>query len=83
LRNNVPLGTTLSRLHRARAQTPNPVFDVVFIKPNTSGDTRVTNRVQPGGRYTATNITLRQLIRDAYRVQEFQIIGGPRWMNSD
>jgi uncharacterized protein (TIGR03435 family) len=67
----------------ARAQAANPVFDVVSIKPNTSGDARVTNRVQPGGRYTATNITLRQLIRDAYRVQEFQIVGGPRWMNSD
>jgi bla regulator protein blaR1 len=67
----------------ARAQAANPVFDVVSIKPNTSGDTRVTNRVQPGGRYAATNITLRQLIRDAYRVQEFQIVGGPGWMNSD
>ena len=67
----------------ARAQVPNPVFDVVSIKPNTSGDTRVTNTVQPGGRYTATNITLRQLIRDAYRVQEFQIVGGPGWTNSD
>jgi uncharacterized protein (TIGR03435 family) len=67
----------------ARAQAVNPVFDVVSIKPNTSGDTRVTNRVQPGGRYTATNITLRQLIRDAYRVQEFQVVGGPGWMSSD
>ena len=67
----------------ARPQAANPVFDVVSIKPNTSGDTRVTNRVQPGGRYTATNITLRQLIRDAYRVQEFQIVGGPGWMNLD
>jgi uncharacterized protein (TIGR03435 family) len=67
----------------ARAQAANPVFDVVSIKPNTSGDTRVTNRVQPGGRYIATNITLRQLIRDAYRIQEFQIVGGPGWMNSD
>jgi uncharacterized protein (TIGR03435 family) len=67
----------------ARAQAANPVFDVASIKPNTSGDTRVTNRVQPGGRYTATNITLRQLIRDAYRIQEFQIVGGPVWMNSD
>jgi uncharacterized protein (TIGR03435 family) len=67
----------------ARSQAANPRFDVVSIKPNTSGDTRVTNRVQPGGRYTATNITLRQLIRDAYRVQEFQIVGGPGWINSD
>jgi uncharacterized protein (TIGR03435 family) len=67
----------------ARAQVAGPVFDVVSIKPATSGDTRVTNRVQPGGRYTATNITLRQLIRDAYRVQEFQIVGGPGWMNLD
>jgi hypothetical protein len=39
----------------ARAQVATPVFDVVSIKPNTSGDTRVTNKVQPGGRYAATN----------------------------
>jgi len=27
--------------------------------------------------------TLAALIRSAYRVQEFQIVGGPDWMNSE
>jgi uncharacterized protein (TIGR03435 family) len=37
----------------------------------------------PGGRFTATNATLFLLIEQAYRVQHFQIIGGPSWINAD
>jgi uncharacterized protein (TIGR03435 family) len=37
----------------------------------------------PGGRFTATNATLRQLIRNAYQLQEFQITGGPAWLDRD
>ena len=37
---------------------------------------------QPG-RYIATNVTLRLLIRNAYQLQDFQITGGPGWMASD
>ena len=38
---------------------------------------------QPGGRFTATNIPLKELIKIAYSVQQFQITGGPTWINSD
>ena len=65
------------------AQTPaSPAFDVASIKPNNSGDGRVMMQNQPG-RFTATNITLRILIRNAYQLQEFQISGGPSWLTSD
>ena len=37
---------------------------------------------QPG-RFTANNVTLRMLIRNAYQLQDFQISGGPGWLNSD
>jgi uncharacterized protein (TIGR03435 family) len=38
---------------------------------------------QPGGRFTATNITVRFLIRTAYQLQDDQISGGPNWLTSD
>ena len=61
---------------------PAPEFEVASIKPNNSGDGRVMMQVQPG-RYQATNVTLRLLIRNAYQLQDFQITGGPSWIASD
>src|SRR5436190_4820105 len=65
-------------------QQPPPggwAFEVASIKPNSSGDGRVMMQMQPG-RFIATNITLRLLIRNAYQLQDFQITGGPGWMAS-
>ena len=74
----------------AAAQTPPPapVFEVASIKPNKSGDGRFSIGFQPGGRFTATGMPLRQLIAIAYgsagqQLPTFRIIGGPGWMNSD
>ncbi len=36
-----------------------------------------------GGQFTITNAPLRLIIRNAYRLQDFQIVGGPGWLNSD
>jgi len=60
-----------------------PQFEVASIKPNKSGDGRVMMGIQPGGRLTATNVTLRLLIRNAYQLQDFQITGGPSWLAED
>ena len=66
------------------AQTPaTPAFEVASVKPNKSGDGRVMFGLQPGGRFNATNVTLRMLLRQAFNVQESQIVGGPDWMTSD
>ena len=59
-----------------------PAFDVVSVKPNVSGDERSASYVQPGGRYTASNVTLRMLIKTAYQVHDDQIVGGPDWMET-
>jgi bla regulator protein BlaR1 len=72
---------------RLRAQSPQaapdgPTFEVASVKLNTSGDRRVFMQNQPG-RFIATNVTLRMLIRNAYQLQEFQISGGPGWIGSD
>ncbi len=65
------------------AQTLAKTFEVASVRPNKSGDGRVMFGLQPGGRFTASNVTLRMLLRQAFNVQEFQIVGGPDWMASD
>jgi uncharacterized protein (TIGR03435 family) len=37
----------------------------------------------PGGRFTATNVPLRQLILMAYQLQPFQIEGAPEWATTE
>jgi len=70
---------------RVGAQAPAgaPAFEVASVKPNKSGDRRIMLGMQPGGRFTATNVPLRMLIRNAYRLQDFQLVGGPGWITSD
>lgn len=66
------------------AQTPaGTAFEVASVRPNKSGDGRVMLGMQPGGRFTATNVPLRLLLRQAFNVQDFQIVGGPDWITSD
>src|ERR1700704_2112335 len=61
----------------------NPVFEVASVKQNKSGEGFIRIGMAPGGRFTANNVPLRQLILMAYQVQPFQIEGGPGWMTSD
>jgi len=72
---------------RAQSQpassAPLPSFEVASVKPNHSGSNNVSISLPPSGRFVATNIPLRMLIRMAYKVQNFQITGGPGWINSD
>ncbi len=67
-----------------RAQAPAATaFEVASVKPNRTGDGRVMVGVQPGGRYNATNVPLMLILRQAFNVQDFQIVGGPDWIKSD
>jgi uncharacterized protein (TIGR03435 family) len=66
------------------AQTPSsPAFEVASVKPNKTGDQRVMIGIQPGGRFNASNVPLRMLLRQAFNVQEFQLVGGPDWLGSE
>ena len=60
-----------------------PEFEVAAVKPNKTGSAKVMIRTQPGGRFTAENVTLRSLILFAYRLQPLQLAGGPGWLDSD
>ena len=68
----------------AQAATGAPAeFEVASVKPNKGGDNRVMLGMQPGGRFTGTNVSLRQLMTLAYRVQPFQVVNAPGWVDSD
>jgi uncharacterized protein (TIGR03435 family) len=72
----------------SQAQTPaadasRPVFEAASIRLNKTGADGASVRVQPGGRLNVTNNSLRNIVRNAYNVQNFQIVGGPDWINTD
>jgi uncharacterized protein (TIGR03435 family) len=71
------------------AQEPKkaPTFEVASIKlsdPNNTSPLAMIPMVLPQGpgRLSATNVPLRLLVRMAYQVQDFQIVGGPSWQLS-
>ncbi len=59
-----------------------PTFEVASIKPSDSSSPFMSIRDTPGGRYTANGISVKLLIQNAYNVHDFQISGGPNWINS-
>jgi bla regulator protein blaR1 len=77
--------SSVPMLEAQQAPDPNvPLsFEAASIKANKSGDVGGFVRRQPGGRFTATNMPLRQLILFAYQVQPAQLIGGPNWLASE
>jgi uncharacterized protein (TIGR03435 family) len=61
-------------------------FEVASIKPNQSGTSTIRWTFE-GGRFTAVNVTLKALVSSAYAppqqpLADFQIAGGPRWLDS-
>jgi uncharacterized protein (TIGR03435 family) len=87
---NVPLHIALLEQIPAAIAPPvppahagRPNFEVASIKPNNSGDLRTTSArpLPANGTYTATNQSVRQLIRQAYGLKQFQLEGGPKWID--
>ena len=75
-------------LLRVSAQTPEreeaePAFEVASVTANRSGDPAASFGGRPGGQLIVRNNTLRNIIRNTYGLQNFQIVGGPDWMDSD
>lgn len=71
-----------------RQQPANPAgaprrFEVASVKRNYIPDLVQRSRLTTTpGRFTATNYSLRSLIKYAYSVTDREIIGGPDWMDS-
>jgi|SRR5579862_876364 len=67
----------------AVAQTdPRTEFEVASVKPAAPGARGTLIRPGPGGGLTITNMTLKEMIVFSYRIQPFQISGGPGWLDS-
>jgi uncharacterized protein (TIGR03435 family) len=72
------------------AQTPAPAseppaFEVASIKPSPPEDpNHISSNIRrsEGGRLTANNVGLKALIAIAYQVRDFQISGGPDWIET-
>jgi uncharacterized protein (TIGR03435 family) len=72
------LATSVGQTHSSE---PRPEFSVASIKPNNGSccTTYGVGNAGGGGKL----VTLKTLIGLAYRLQQFQIIGGPSWVGSD
>ena len=69
--------------HWGIAQQPALSFDVASIKPNKSGSGDASINGRPGGSFSAVNVTMMQLMRNAFGIQEYQVSGQPPWFNSE
>jgi len=63
------------------AETPTK-FEVASIKPTATKDGSFSDAFPPGGRFTARNMTVHNLLRAAYGLEDYQISGGPAWISS-
>lgn len=66
---------------RAQTQEAEAKFEVATVRLNVSGSPGGVVPGNRGGRFSAQNIPLKQLLAYAYRVKEFQI-SGPDWLGS-
>jgi len=58
-------------------------FEVASIKPSGTDDHRFMIQIQPGGGLRTSGTTLKMLLTQAYDVRDFQVSGGPGWINTE
>jgi uncharacterized protein (TIGR03435 family) len=58
-------------------------FEVASIRQNRSGSANTNIRLLDGGRFQVVNATLKTLIRNAYDILGFQLVGGPSWLDTE
>jgi uncharacterized protein (TIGR03435 family) len=73
--------TVIGLTQAQNAASTRPEFAVTSVKLNRTGC--CTSGGVSRGRGGGKNTTLKELMAFTYRLQQFQISGGPRWINSD
>lgn len=66
----------------SQAQPPPRISYVASVKPNNAVDARTFSEYSSGGRLTATAVTVASLLRIAYRIQPYQLVGAPAWIST-
>jgi bla regulator protein blaR1 len=77
------VATTTSVIVRGQEPSERLQFQVASVKANRSGESSLRFEAQPGGRFLAVNIPLKQLIRAAYTLQLYQIVNAPPWVDAE
>jgi uncharacterized protein (TIGR03435 family) len=67
----------------AQPAPDSPAFEVASVKPSGPQSKTLGIYTFPGGRLTAENRTLQNLMEEAFGVQAFQISGGANWVRED
>ena len=81
--NRIVAAAFVACLLQGQTATPRPQFEVASIKTNNTGAQRAMIRPSPGGRLSVENFSLKMLVTFAYNLRDFQVSGGPGWMNAD
>ena len=63
-------------------QSPQPAFEVASVRLNRSGESSANILPRRGG-FSAVNMTLMQLVRFAFQIQEFQVTKQTSWFNTE
>jgi bla regulator protein blaR1 len=58
-------------------------FEAASVKPSEAKNPGRGIRRQPGGRFNTFNTPIKLMITFAYQIQDYQLVGGPGWINSD
>jgi uncharacterized protein (TIGR03435 family) len=61
---------------------PHLEFEVASVKTNKSGPNMMQVRMLPNS-FNLTNVPLRLIITQAYRLSNYQLVGGPTWLDSE
>lgn len=79
----IAMGMLNAPVHAQSSAQASPKFDVASIKPAAPTEHFMFGvRLMPGGGINAANVTLKLLIQNAYGVDDFQISGGPGWIET-
>src|ERR1700722_7288983 len=74
------LGNLTSTWAQSQSASGSLTFEVASVKLSDPNAPIATGEILPGGRYRA-NVALRIVLQRAYDVRDFQLFGGPAWLN--
>src|SRR5689334_429414 len=60
-----------------------PAFEVTSVKPAIPDPSIGMRMTMPPGRIVLEKVTLRHAIKLAYNLEDWQLVGGPKWVEAD